>query len=97
VVSNIGFDLRPLAEALGFAAHIDAYVLSYELGRCKPDPAVFISACAALGVAPEHTLMVGDTPADAAAVATGCRAYVVPAAPPGTENGLSAVLTLIRG
>jgi HAD superfamily hydrolase (TIGR01509 family) len=97
VVSNIGFDIRPLVEALGFAGYVDAYVLSYELGRCKPDPAVFVSACAAIGVDPEHTLMVGDTPADAAAVAAGCRAYVVPAAPPGTANGLSAVLALLRG
>jgi HAD superfamily hydrolase (TIGR01509 family) len=96
VVSNIGFDIRPLVEALGFAGYVDAYVLSYELGRCKPDPAVFVSACAAIGAEPEHTLMVGDTPADAAAVAAGCRAYVVPTAPPGTANGLSAVLRLLR-
>jgi HAD superfamily hydrolase (TIGR01509 family) len=97
VVSNIGFDIRPLAEALGFAGYIDAYALSYEVGRCKPDPAIFVSACAALGVEPEQTLMVGDTPADAGAVAAGCRAYVVPAAPPGAENGLAAVLQLVRG
>ena len=97
VVSNVGFDIRPLAEALGFAGYVDAYVLSYELGRCKPDPAVFVHACAAIGAEPEHTLMVGDTPADAAAVAAGCRAYVLPVAPPGSENGLSAVLSLIQG
>jgi HAD superfamily hydrolase (TIGR01509 family) len=96
VVSNVGFDIRPVAQALGFAGYVDAYVLSYEVGRLKPDPAVFVSACVALGVEPEDTLMVGDTPADAAAVATGCRAYVLPAAPPGTANGLSAVLRLLR-
>jgi HAD superfamily hydrolase (TIGR01509 family) len=96
VVSNVGFDIRPVAEALGFAGYVDAYALSYELGRCKPDPAVFVSACAAIGVEPERTLMVGDTPADAAAVAAGCRAYVLPTAPPGTANGLSAVLRLLR-
>jgi len=49
-----------------------------------------------LDVEPEKTLMVGDTPADAAAVAVGCRAYLLPAAPPGTDNGLSAVMSLIR-
>lgn len=97
VVSNVGFDIRPVAEALGFAGYVDAYVLSFELGRCKPDPAVFVSACAAIGADPEHTLMVGDTPADAAAVKAGCRAYVVPTAAPGTANGLSAVLRLLRG
>jgi HAD superfamily hydrolase (TIGR01509 family) len=97
VVSNVGFDIRPVAEALGFAGYVDAYVLSFELGRCKPDPAVFVSACAAIGADPEHTLMVGDTPGDAAAVRAGCRAYVLPTAPPGTANGLSAVLRLLRG
>jgi len=97
VVSNIGFDIRPLAEALGFAGYIDAYVLSYELGYCKPDPAAFVAACAAIGAEPQHALMVGDTPTDAAAVLAGCRAYVLPAAPPGAENGLSAVLSLLRG
>jgi HAD superfamily hydrolase (TIGR01509 family) len=96
VVSNIGFDIRPLIEALGFAGYVDAYVLSYELGRCKPDPAVFLTACAAIGADPERTLMVGDTPADAGAVAAGCRAYVLPPAPPGLDNGLSSVLALLR-
>jgi HAD superfamily hydrolase (TIGR01509 family) len=96
VVSNIGFDIRPITDALGFHKYVDAYVLSYELGRCKPDPAIFRSACAMLDVEPEQALMVGDTPADAAAVSVGCRAYVLPAAPPGTANGLPAVLSLIR-
>jgi HAD superfamily hydrolase (TIGR01509 family) len=95
VVSNIGFDIRPLVRALGFDEYVDAYVLSYEVGRCKPDPAIFRLACAALGVEPEQALMVGDTPADAGAVRAGCRAYVLPVAPPGTENGLGAVLRLV--
>src|SRR2546423_3161544 len=97
VVSNVGFDIRPVAEALGFAGYVDAYVLSYEVGRLKPDPAVFVSACAAIGIDPEDTLMVGDTPADAGAVAAGCRdANVLPTAPPRTANGLSAVLGPLR-
>jgi HAD superfamily hydrolase (TIGR01509 family) len=97
LVSNIGFDIRPLVEAMGLAGYVDAYVLSYELGYCKPDPAVFVAACAAVGAEPERTLMVGDTPSDAAAVLAGCRAYVLPAAPPGAENGLSSALALLRG
>lgn len=96
LVSNVGFDLRPLARALGMDAYISAYLLSYEIGRCKPDPAIFYQACHALGVPPEEALMVGDTPADAAAVAAGCRAYLLPTAPPGTANGVSAVLRLAR-
>jgi HAD superfamily hydrolase (TIGR01509 family) len=94
VVSNIGFDIRPLFEAWGLAELIDAYVLSYEVGRTKPDPAIFLRACGALGVEPERTLMVGDTPADAGAVRAGCAALVLPAAEPGHANGLAAVLDL---
>jgi HAD superfamily hydrolase (TIGR01509 family) len=97
LVSNIGFDVRPITEALGFHKYIEAYVLSYELGRCKPDPAIFRTACAMLGVEPEQVLMVGDTPADGAAIGVGCRAYLLPAAAPGTDNGLAAILPLIRG
>ena len=94
IVSNIGFDIRPIFAANGLDDFVDAYVLSYEIGRVKPDPAIFEHACAKLQVDPEHALMVGDTPGDAAAVAIGCTAYVVPAAGPGEANGLSAVSAL---
>jgi HAD superfamily hydrolase (TIGR01509 family) len=94
VVSNIGFDIRPHFAAWGLNGLVDTFVLSYEVGRCKPDPAIFRHACAALGVAPERTLMVGDTPADAGAVRAGCAALVLPAAEPGRANGLGAALAL---
>jgi HAD superfamily hydrolase (TIGR01509 family) len=94
VVSNIGFDIRPLFEAWGMSALIDAYALSYEVGRTKPDPAIFLRACGMLGADPERTLMVGDTPADAGAVKAGCAALVLPAAEPGRPNGLGATLAL---
>jgi HAD superfamily hydrolase (TIGR01549 family) len=94
VVSNIGFDIRELCDALGFARYVSAWALSYEVGRCKPDPAIFRHACRSLGVDPYAALMVGDTPADAAAVDAGCRALVLPSNLPGTINGLSAVLSL---
>jgi HAD superfamily hydrolase (TIGR01509 family) len=95
VVSNVGFDIRPIMESLGVHELVGAYVLSYEVGRCKPDAAIFEYACASLRVPPERVLMVGDTPADAAAVRTGCRAYLVPAGEPGAVNGLGAVLSLL--
>lgn len=94
VISNIGFDIRPLLATMGLVDMFDACVLSFELGRCKPDPAIFRAACTALGVDPERALMVGDTAADAAATAIGCAAYIVPAAGPGAPNGLSAVAAL---
>ena len=94
VVSNIGFDIRGHFAAWGMAELIDAYALSYEVGRTKPDPAIFLRACGMLGVDPERTLMVGDSPADAGAVAAGCAALVLPAAEPGRTNGLGATLAL---
>ena len=94
VVSNIGFDIRPHFDAWGMSSLIDAYALSFELGRVKPDPAIFLRACGMLGVDPERTLMVGDSPADAGAVQAGCAALVLPAAEPGRPNGLGATLAL---
>jgi HAD superfamily hydrolase (TIGR01509 family) len=94
VVSNTGFDIREVCDALGFARYVSAWTLSFEVGRCKPEPAIFWHACRSVGVEPEHALMVGDTPADAAAVDAGLRALVLPASSPGSVHGLSAVLSL---
>jgi HAD superfamily hydrolase (TIGR01509 family) len=95
VVSNIGFDIRPVAAQLGFGDLVEEFVLSYEVGRCKPDPAIFLKACAALRADPERTLMVGDTPADAAAVAAGCSVLILPESEPGAVHGLGAILRLL--
>jgi HAD superfamily hydrolase (TIGR01509 family) len=95
LVSNIGFDVRPLGDELGFGELLDAYVLSYEVGRCKPDPAIFAKACATLRVDPEHALMVGDSPADAGAAAVGCSVLILPQSPAGAVHGLAAVLRLL--
>jgi FMN phosphatase YigB (HAD superfamily) len=94
VVSNIGFDIRPLFEAWELSHLVTGWALSYEVGRCKPDPGIFLEACGKIGADPRSTLMVGDTPADAAAVRTGCAALVLPAADPGAINGLAGVLAL---
>ncbi|SNY42575.1 haloacid dehalogenase superfamily, subfamily IA, variant 3 with third motif having DD or ED/haloacid dehalogenase superfamily, subfamily IA, variant 1 with third motif having Dx(3-4)D or Dx(3-4)E [Paractinoplanes atraurantiacus] len=94
VVSNIGFDIRPHFDAWGMSSLVDAFALSYEVGRTKPDPAIFLRACGMVGADPERTLMVGDTPADAGAVKAGCAALVLPAAEPGRPNGLGATLAL---
>jgi HAD superfamily hydrolase (TIGR01549 family) len=96
VVSNIGFDVRPIVASLGFADLVDAYALSYEVGSCKPEPALFRAACDLLGTPPTATLMVGDTPADAGAVTIGCRCVILPVSPPGAVHGLGAVLDLTQ-
>jgi HAD superfamily hydrolase (TIGR01509 family) len=95
VISNIGFDIREICAELGFGDLVDEYVLSYEVGRCKPDPAIFLRACGLLGVEPEQARMVGDTPADAGAVGAGCQALIMPAPPPGAPSTLGSVLTLL--
>lgn len=94
VVSNIGFDIRPHFAAWGLDTLVDSFALSYEIGRMKPDPAIFLRACGMIGADPERTLMVGDTAADAGAVQAGCSALVLPAAEAGRHNGLGATLAL---
>jgi HAD superfamily hydrolase (TIGR01549 family) len=97
-VSNVGFDLRPVLDGLGLLALLEAVVLSYEVGAVKPDPRIFRAACAALAVAPEDTLMVGDhAEADGGAAAVGMRTLILPMTPPGSVHGLRAVLDALRG
>ncbi|MFC7217649.1 HAD-IA family hydrolase [Streptomyces polyrhachis] len=74
VVSNVGFDWRPVFTALGLDPYLDAHVFSYEVGLVKPDPRIFQLACAKLDLAPREVLMVGDERRkDGGAVAAGCR------------------------
>ncbi|MET8450530.1 HAD-IA family hydrolase [Streptomyces sp. NPDC005209] len=78
VVSNIGWDLRPVFREHGLDTYVETYVLSYEHGIQKPDPRLFATACAALDADPRDVLMVGDSrPADGGAVALGCRVHFV--------------------
>jgi HAD superfamily hydrolase (TIGR01509 family) len=51
---------RDLAQ-LGVAERLDVAVFSSEIGRRKPDPAIFERAVEALGVQFDRTLFVGDT------------------------------------
>ncbi|MEU4112136.1 HAD-IA family hydrolase [Streptomyces sp. NPDC027717] len=78
IVSNIGWDLRPVFREHGLDRYVDAYVLSCEHGMRKPDPRLFAVACAELGADPRRTLMVGDDRgADVGAAALGCRVHFV--------------------
>jgi putative hydrolase of the HAD superfamily len=78
VVSNIGWDLRPVLAAHRLDGYVDACVLSFEHGVQKPDPWIFDKACAALGVRPQEAVMVGDAPqADGGAVQIGCGFHLV--------------------
>ncbi|KOX25336.1 hydrolase [Streptomyces sp. NRRL F-4707] len=97
VVSNIGWDLRPVFRAHGLDRYVDTYVLSYEHGIRKPDPRLFGVACAALDVEPGRTLMVGDDRgADGGAAALGCGVHFVDHLPVAERPaGLRPVLDLV--
>ncbi|MGP4005899.1 HAD family hydrolase [Streptomyces sp. 4N124] len=97
VVSNIGWDLRPVFREHGLDPYIDVYVLSYEHGIRKPDPRLFATACAKLGVAPGDALMVGDNRrADGGAAALGCGVHFVDHLPVALRpDGLRPVLDLV--
>ncbi|MDJ1137264.1 HAD family hydrolase [Streptomyces iconiensis] len=78
VVSNIGWDLRPVFRAHGLDAYVTAYALSFEHGVQKPDPRLFRAACEAMDSDPRDTLMVGDDAhADAGARELGCAVHLV--------------------
>jgi len=95
IVSNTGWDVRTVLQHHGLADLVTAWVLSCEVGVVKPSPEIFEHACAAVGVDAVDALMVGDdATADAGAVRAGLRTLLLPAAPPGVENGLHVVASL---
>ncbi|MGV9251878.1 HAD family hydrolase [Streptomyces sp. NPDC003697] len=97
VVSNIGWDLRPVFRAHGLDAYVGAYVLSCEHGVQKPDPRLFAAACGALGADPGDVLMVGDDrSADGGAAALGCAVHFVDHLPVAERpDALRPVLDLV--
>lgn len=97
VVSNIGWDLRPVFRDHGVERLVDAYVLSFEHGIQKPDPALFRAACDRLGLPPGDVLMVGDDRvADGGAAALGCPVHLVDPLPADRRpSALTAVLDLL--
>ena len=95
VVSDFAWDLRTHLAHHGLDALVDTCVISYEQGREKPDPQLFLKACADLGTDPRATLMVGDNPLrDGGAAACGLRTYILPSEHRSGERGLTDVLRL---
>ncbi|MFF2149347.1 HAD family hydrolase [Kitasatospora sp. NPDC058190] len=97
VVSNIGWDLRPIFRVHGLDELVHTYVLSFELGVQKPDPAIFRVACDQLGLSPADVLMVGDDRiADGGAQVLGCPVHFVDHLPVDQRpGGLAPVLALL--
>jgi HAD superfamily hydrolase (TIGR01549 family) len=57
-ISNGFADLQ----TIGLAHHFETSIAAHQFGRAKPDPAIFLAACDALGVTPQQTIYVGDDP-----------------------------------
>lgn len=61
VVSDVDDDEgKWLLEHFGVREHFDAVTTSEEVGRTKPDPAMFETALEKAGVDPERSVMIGD-------------------------------------
>jgi len=60
IISNSEGHLAELIEELGWSREFDVVVDSGRIGIDKPDPRIFAHACAAVGVAPQQLLHVGD-------------------------------------
>lgn len=99
IVSNVPRDLRPIFADHHLADLVDTFTHSFEVGAEKPDPAIFLRACEALGTKPSETLMVGDHPvADAGAIKAGLQFYLLP--PDGAADrprGLDRVIAIVDG
>jgi HAD superfamily hydrolase (TIGR01549 family) len=97
LVSNVGFDLRPILSAHGMDQLARHATLSFEHNVAKPSPEIFRLALASLNAQAENTLMVGDHPhADGGASALGIRTLILPMSPPGSRHGLERVLELVK-
>ncbi|MEV6398198.1 HAD-IA family hydrolase [Streptomyces sp. NPDC051907] len=97
VVSNIGWDLRPVFREHGLDPLVDAYALSYEHSVQKPDVRLFRAACEELELDPREVLMVGDDRrADGGAADLGCAVHFVDHLPADERPaGLRPVLGLV--
>jgi FMN phosphatase YigB (HAD superfamily) len=95
VVSDTGWDIRPIFERVGCLGQIGSFVLSYEHGMAKPASALFLAACRELGVPPAKALMVGDNPlTDGGSVGAGVTALVLPPMPRNGPRGLWSAVQL---
>ncbi len=88
---------RELAEqslaAAGFAGTFTAVITADEVPAAKPDPAPYVTACAALGVEPARTVAFEDSPVGArSARAAGC--WVV-GCPMGDHGDLEAAHVVV--
>jgi len=77
VVSNWDGDLEERLGALGIARYFMFIADSTVIGVRKPDPGIYRTTCAAIGVPPEQCMHVGDSPDTDGAVARAAGAVPV--------------------
>jgi HAD superfamily hydrolase (TIGR01509 family) len=95
VVSNVGWDIRPIFAYHGMGDLVDTYVLSCEYGVEKPDVWLFRTACEQLGVDPREAVVVGDDPVnDGAAVRIGLRVVLLPSEQRASRHWLADLFNL---
>ena len=95
MLSNVGYDLRPVVDRTRIAPLLDTMVMSQQLGVVKPDPRIFQAAIDALDRPAAEVLMVGDAwRDDGAAAALGVRTLILPRTD-GPVHGLELVLRLV--
>lgn len=60
IVSDNWSGLDQIYDRLGLGRYFDAFIVSEEVGCCKPDPRMYWTASEALGLAPHQCLFVDD-------------------------------------
>ncbi|KKJ95526.1 HAD family hydrolase [Micromonospora sp. HK10] len=60
LISDCTHELPAFLPQLAVAPLLDVRVFSVQVGRCKPDPALYLAACQRLGLVPSDCLYVGD-------------------------------------
>ncbi|SCL18295.1 putative hydrolase of the HAD superfamily [Micromonospora rhizosphaerae] len=60
LISDCTHELPAFLPQLAVAPLLDVRVFSVQVGRCKPDPALYLTACQRLGLVPADCLYVGD-------------------------------------
>ena len=60
LISDCTHELPAFLPSLPVAPLLDAQVFSIEVGVCKPDPAIYLTACRRLGVQARDCVYVGD-------------------------------------
>lgn len=77
VVSNCAPEEVTAWSTCQLAPHFDVTLFSYQVGACKPAPAIYLLACRRLGLAPAEVAFIGDGGSDelVGAAEAGLTAY----------------------